>query len=81
MQSLKQKPMETNAIVEGQTVEVTSDYSETIPVSPDSTLDVEVKIDSVRATQQKEWKDATLEDLLAALSAARSKLQADLDKL
>ena len=73
----EQKPEEISAMDKSK-VEATSDYSERIAASPSSASDVEVlNVAPAPKMQQK----VTLDDLLAALSALRTKLQEDLDNM
>lgn len=60
-------------------------YSDDIAIQPDSAVDVKVSAISGQPEQQTQTvtqpDSGTLNDLLAALSALRTRLQTDLDKL
>jgi len=74
------KAIETDAI-DDKVVSVVSDYRESIEVLPGTSLDVEVSVIPAPKVQQKLKNDATLDDLITALSALRVKLQSDLEKM
>ena len=74
--------MESSTLDDVKEIGATSDYNEQIAASPDSTTEVGGSDISAKPQQkQKVTRDVSLEDLLVALSALRSKLQSDLDSL
>ncbi|KAL7538197.1 hypothetical protein ACHAXR_008352 [Thalassiosira sp. AJA248-18] len=78
----EQKTMSISEMDESNVVDVISDFSEEIAASPDSTIDVKVSVVSAPEKKPKEVTyDATLDDLLTALSALQAKLRKDLDNL
>eukprot|EP00579_Thalassiosira_antarctica_P027810 CAMPEP_0202014352 /NCGR_PEP_ID=MMETSP0905-20130828/28825_1 /ASSEMBLY_ACC=CAM_ASM_000554 /TAXON_ID=420261 /ORGANISM="Thalassiosira antarctica, Strain CCMP982" /LENGTH=568 /DNA_ID=CAMNT_0048574227 /DNA_START=57 /DNA_END=1760 /DNA_ORIENTATION=- len=74
----KQKAMKISAMDESGVVEVVSNYSEKIEVSPGNSLDVEISVVSAPKKQQTVTYDATVADLISALSLLRAQLQKEL---
>jgi len=75
------KTIETGTMDESRAVDVVSDDREKIEVSPGDSLDVEVHVVSEPIQQPVLSQEATLDDLVTALSALRAKLLKDLEVL
>mmetsp|Transcript_37585 Transcript_37585/g.69541 ORF Transcript_37585/g.69541 Transcript_37585/m.69541 type:complete len:525 (+) Transcript_37585:2-1576(+) len=75
------KTIETGTMDESRVVDVVSDDREKVEVSPGDSLDVEVHVVSEPIQQPVLSQEATLDDLVTALTALRAKLLKDLEVL